>query len=155
MTRSPEPLAVAPIVGRIVDEIRGANPDRTIEYHFDEACAVRLDPDRFEQVVSNLLGNAVIHGDPHGPVTVRLETEEASGQVSLHVHNGGEPIDAGILPLLFNPFAVTTSRRTGSGAGLGLGLYISERVVAAHGGEVKVRSTADEGTRFTVSLPRA
>lgn len=40
--RSPEPLALAPLVGRIVDEIRGANPDRTIEYHLDDACAVRL-----------------------------------------------------------------------------------------------------------------
>jgi PAS domain S-box-containing protein len=153
--RSPEPLAVAPIVGRIVDEIRGANPDRAIEFHVEEECAIRLDPDRFEQVVSNLLGNAVIHGDPQEPVTVRLESDATNGHVSLHVHNGGAPIDEGILPLLFNPFAVTTSRRTGSGAGLGLGLYISERVVAAHGGEVKVRSTAGEGTRFTVSLPRA
>jgi PAS domain S-box-containing protein len=153
--RSPEPLALAPIVGRIVDEIRGAHPERTIDYHFDEGCAVRLDPDRFEQVVSNLVGNAVLHGDPQGRVTVVLESEQPSAQVSLHVHNDGEPIDAGILPLLFNPFAVTTSRRAGAGAGLGLGLYISERVVAAHGGVVKVRSTAHEGTRFTVSLPKA
>ena len=63
------------------------------------------------------------------------------------------PIDASFLPTLFSPFA-RSSRRTGTGAGLGLGLYISERVVVAHGGEVKVHSTAGDGTRFTLSLPR-
>ncbi len=150
LNRSAEPVALAPIVARIVDEIRGANPDRVIDVQVDETCAVRLDADRFEQVVSNLLGNAVLHGDPATAVLVTLEPE--AGHVSLHVQNGGAPIDPAFVPVLFNPFA-RNSRAPGAGSGLGLGLYISEQVVSAHGGNVSVTSTAETGTRFTVRLP--
>jgi PAS domain S-box-containing protein len=150
LNRSAEPVALAPIVARIVDEIRGANPDRVIDVQVDETCAVRLDADRFEQVVSNLLGNAVLHGDPATAVLVKLEPER--GHVSLHVQNGGAPIDPAFVPVLFNPFA-RNSRAPGAGSGLGLGLYISEQVVSAHGGNVSVTSTAETGTRFTVRLP--
>ena len=151
VSRSVLPLPLAPIVERIVDEVRGANPGHTIELVADETCAARIDADRFEQVVSNLVGNAVLHGDPSSPVRVALQL--AGDDVRLRVENGGAPIDARFLPVLFNPFARDT-KPPSRGSGLGLGLYISEQIVSAHGGRVHVESSSEEGTRFDVLLPR-
>jgi signal transduction histidine kinase len=69
------------------------------------------------------------------------------------VHNYGRPIDPAFLPLLFNPFA-RGERARGSSAGLGLGLYISERIVVAHRGRLTVQSDQETGTQFHVVLPR-
>ncbi len=150
ISRSIAPVSLAPIVARIVDELRGAHPDQAIELEMDESCRARLDSDRFEQVLSNLVGNAVLHGDPSSPVRVALEL--AGDDVRVRVENGGPPIDAQFLPVLFNPF-VRNSKPASRTSGLGLGLYISERIVDAHGGRVDVRSSSEEGTRFDVLLP--
>ena len=74
-----------------------------IEVDAEEAVEARIDPDRFEQVLSNVLGNAVTHGDPNRPVRMVLASRENG--ISLTVHNWGEPIHPDFLPLLFNPFA--------------------------------------------------
>ena len=139
-----------PLVAKIVDELRTANPGRPIVLQADGPCRARIDADRFEQVVSNLVGNAVTHGDPAGPIHVELSTRETVA--SLAVHNGGTPIDPEILPSLFDPFRRADKPR-GRADGLGLGLYIAERVVSAHGGKVEVSSSADAGTRFEVIIP--
>jgi signal transduction histidine kinase len=68
----------------------------------------------------------------------------------LTVHNRGNPIPAGVLPRLFEPF----QRGDTSSAGLGLGLYIVSEIARAHHGSVTVTSTAPEGTTFTVTLPK-
>ena len=69
------------------------------------------------------------------------------------VQNQGPPIDPDFLPLLFNPFA-RGQKPLLSSAGLGLGLYISERIVDAHHGILSVQSSDEAGTAFTVTLPR-
>jgi PAS domain S-box-containing protein len=150
VTRSVAPLPLAPIVARIVDEVRCGHPEQVIELELDDTCSARLDADRFEQVLSNLVGNAVLHGDPSTPVRVALAL--AGEDVRVRIENGGPPIDAQFLPVLFNPF-VRTSKPASRTSGLGLGLYISERIVDAHGGRVDVRSSPEEGTRFDVLLP--
>ena len=147
---SERPLELAPIVSKIVEETRAAHPGVPIELRVEGLAAARADADRFEQVVSNLLGNAVAHGDPAVPVRVSLGDRD--GDVSVAVWNGGPPIDPAFLPLLFNPFA-GAGKPQGRSAGLGLGLYISERIVVAHGGRLLVRSTAKDGTTFEVILP--
>jgi signal transduction histidine kinase len=143
-------LPFLPLVSKIVDEVRVAHPQVTIETRVENHCAARIDSDRFEQVISNLLGNAVTHGDPKKPILVVL-TSRGNG-ASLTVHNWGRPIHADFLPLLFNPFA-RIEKSSGRTVGLGLGLYISERIVDAHGGRLTVHSSADEGTRFEVLIP--
>jgi signal transduction histidine kinase len=109
---------------------------------------VSADRDRLAQVVSNLLGNALEHGDATRAVTVALV---GGDDVALTVHNEGPAIAPEIMPVLFEPFRVTRGERS---RGLGLGLYITEQIVLAHGGRVDVSSSVEGGTTFVVHLPR-
>jgi sigma-B regulation protein RsbU (phosphoserine phosphatase) len=108
------------------------------------------DADRFAQVVSNLLGNAVQHGNGT-PIT--LTAEDRGESVTLAIQNGGPPIPAHVLPVLFEPLARGSAERASHS--IGLGLFIARAIVSAHGGRINVRSSADTGTRFSVELPKA
>jgi signal transduction histidine kinase len=147
---------LVPLIAKIVEETRLAYPERRIELSLDGRCCASVDADRFEQVISNLLGNAATHGDPARPILVhvaQVEAPEGSGEcVSLSVRNYGTPIDPAFLPLLFDPFR-RQRKPEGRSAGLGLGLYISERIIRAHGGTVRVRSSEQEGTLFEAIIP--
>ena len=140
----------ASIVNKIIDEMRAAHPSRIIEIRA-EPCPVRVDNDRFEQVISNLIGNAIAHGDPEQPI--RVEVAPQGSLARLSVHNYGPAIDPELLPRLFDPFkrAVWGKKST---EGLGLGLYIVERIVAAHGGSIEVTSTLETGTRFEATFEK-
>jgi PAS domain S-box-containing protein len=107
------------------------------------------DPDRLAQVVSNLVGNALQHGAHDTPVEVRLGHEDST--LVLTVHNQGTPIPEALLPHVFDPFRRADNR---SRQGLGLGLYIVQQLILAHGGTITVSSQVDSGTTFTVRLPR-
>lgn len=144
------PVDLSPLVTKIADEVHSAHPDRAIEVSLDRECRARVDTDRFEQAISNLIGNAVTHGDP--TKTIRVALTSRGGSAVIAVHNFGPPIDPSFMPLLFNPFARTEKFR-GRSAGLGLGLYISERIVSAHRGELVVQSSEDRGTCFEIILP--
>jgi signal transduction histidine kinase len=141
---------LATIVGKIVDEVRAAHPTRSIEVRA-EPCRARIDADRFEQVISNLLGNAISHGDPQRPIRVEVATRGPLASVG--VHNYGPPIDPELVPRLFDPFKRAVWGK-GRVEGLGLGLYIVERIVAAHGGKIEVESTKEAGTRFEAIFAR-
>ena len=134
----------------IVDELRAAQPSATIQLQCPELRGA-WDRDRLEQVFSNLIGNALAHGDPGKPVTVTAGADALS--VWVQVHNEGPPIPQQFQQALFNPFRMG-ERLNRSPAGLGLGLYISNEVIQRHGGQIEVRSTAVEGTTFRVVLPR-
>ena len=134
----------------IVDELRAAHPSATIQLKCPELRGA-WDRDRLEQVFSNLIGNALAHGDPDKPVTVTAGAEALHAWIQ--VHNQGPPIPQDLQSALFNPFRMG-ERSSRSPAGLGLGLYISKEVIVRHGGQIEVRSTAVEGTTFRVALPR-
>jgi signal transduction histidine kinase len=104
------------------------------------------DPRRIEQVLSNLVGNALEHSDEEVTVGIAGQPKTAT----LTVHNMGPPIPSGDRDRLFEPFR----KRESEQAGLGLGLYIVKLIVEAHGGTVDVRSTLETGTRFTCVLPK-
>jgi PAS domain S-box-containing protein len=148
---SSQGIDVAQLVAKIVDEVRAAHPQSLIELRNEHNCTARIDADRVEQVISNLLENAVTHGERGRPIRVNLTSEPEA--ISVTVHNFGRPIDPAFLPLLFNPFA-RGERARGSSAGLGLGLYISERIVVAHRGSLSVQSHSETGTQFQIVLPR-
>jgi signal transduction histidine kinase/CHASE3 domain sensor protein len=136
------------LVSEVVDEHRRGTPGREIVWSAPAGVDVSADRDRLAQVISNLLGNALEHGDAARPVVVTLA---ADADVALTVHNEGPPIAADVMPVLFQPFRQTRGERS---RGLGLGLFITEQIVLAHGGRVEVRSMPEEGTTFAVHLPR-
>ncbi|QRN98292.1 PAS domain-containing sensor histidine kinase [Archangium violaceum] len=149
------PLNLAPtnlptVCQQVMEELTMAHPGRELVFEARGEGEGVWDPDRLAQVVSNLVGNALEHGASEGPIIVRCVGETES-QV-LEVSNPGVPIPGHQLTTLFDPFRqVGTGRRS---SGLGLGLFIVRELVEAHGGEVRVCSTQDEGTTFTVLLPR-
>jgi signal transduction histidine kinase len=107
----------------IVDELRSAHPSATIQLQCPSLRGT-WDRDRLEQVFSNLIGNALTHGDPNTPVTVTAGAEALSAWV--RVHNEGPPIPQELQSALFNP--VPHGRAFESEpAGLGLGLYIQTK----------------------------
>lgn len=110
---------------------------------------VRGDASRLEQVVLNLIANAITHAP--GPIDLRLYQQ--GGEVTLEVRDYGPGIAAAALPHLFSRFYQVASGDRSSHGGLGLGLYICRELVGAHGGRIEVASTEGVGTTFTVWLP--
>ncbi len=109
---------------------------------------VHCDQIRMGQLLSNLLGNALTHGDATKPVRVQAFT--AGGTFELSVANGGDPLPDATMAHLFQPFFRASVRP--SQEGLGLGLYIASEIAKAHGGALSVSSTTEE-TRFTFRMP--
>jgi two-component system sensor histidine kinase/response regulator len=139
------------IARKTVGEFEATNPSRKIDIIASGPLVGEWDGGRLEQVLSNLAGNAVRHGNVTVPITVRLTGGDEGVEIS--VHNGGH-ISEDLIPRLFQPFQPGVGRRKRA-EGLGLGLYIVQQIVIAHGGELQVSSTPALGTTFTVRLPRA
>lgn len=137
------------IAKRVVGELDTAHPDRKVISERDGDVTGEWDPDRLAQVVSNLVGNAVRHGSPNTPIELHLSGE--THNVVLTVSNGGG-IPADVIPHIFDPFRSSDTRRARA-EGLGLGLFIVNQIVLAHGGSVAVDSNSDR-TSFRVTLPR-
>jgi signal transduction histidine kinase len=145
------PARLDEIARRAVDELAAVNPGRTITVDVRGDPLGEWDPDRLEQVVSNLVSNALEHGDPAAPVVVELD--EDAGRALLRVRNRGPAVPPEVLAHLFEPFSRPPEEKSRTGSGLGLGLYIAREIVSAgHGGEISVR-TGDE-TVIEVRLPR-
>jgi len=138
--------ALAPLLEQVLAEMRTAEPDRVIEARIDLPDRLHGDARRIAQLFSNLLGNALTHGDQGAPVRARASVADA--QLELAVANAGAPIPEERLSRLFQPFfrGATTEK------GLGLGLYIAAEIARAHDGRIEVRSTPDE-TVFTFRMP--
>jgi sigma-B regulation protein RsbU (phosphoserine phosphatase) len=141
-------VEIEALIRQVVAELTSSHPDQEIVVNCDAGLSVRCDPGRMGQVLSNLIGNALTHGAAGQPVVVRCHAE--AGQLLLSVANGGNPIPEAARASLFQPFV--RGRAGTKGEGLGLGLYITAQIAAAHGGTVRVDSSAAE-TCFTVILP--
>ena len=142
------------VVADCLAQVRLACPGRAIEHRRAGEARIDADPDRLVQVVSNLVGNALAYGSPNDPVTVTTTALGASAGLELSVHNAGPPIPDEVRPHIFEPMRRGARQKPGSWRSVGLGLYIVRQIALAHGGDVSVRSTAGEGTTFTVGLPR-
>jgi signal transduction histidine kinase len=142
------------LLEKVVQETRVRHPDRPLLYDAAPGLHGSWDEQRLAQVLSNLLGNAMAYGSRHGVVTVRAWSEAGHGCFS--VHNHGVPIPAEEQHHIFEPLVrghAAIVERRGRG-GLGLGLYICREIVRAHDGTMAVESSPDEGTTFSVRLPR-
>jgi signal transduction histidine kinase len=141
-----------PLVLRVVEEAWLAQPSRSIDVSALEPCSAAVDEDRFLQLVATLLGNALTHGDPNRPIGVELR--EAANLATLRVSNLGPPLDPEALPFLFDlPQRIAGAESRAEG--LGLGLFIAQRIAHGHGGRIEVESSEGAGTRFTVTITRS
>lgn len=112
-----------------------------------ELPAVLADAKQIQQVLVNLFTNAMQAMEPLGGGPLLVSIQSRAEQVCVEVHDGGAGIPPDVLPRIFNPFFSTKPK------GTGLGLSVSYAIVRAHGGELSVRSNAEEGTVFTLALP--
>ncbi|HEY7792033.1 MAG TPA: HAMP domain-containing sensor histidine kinase [Vicinamibacterales bacterium] len=137
------------LVIQAVQETQGSRADRVVHCTAEAAAGdflVRWDPDLMRQVLGNLVHNALIHGTD--PVVAGMK--DNGDEILLSISNGGE-IPPEMRPRLFGAFSADGSERSESG--LGLGLYIVQRIVRAHGGEVNAES-ANGRTTMRLRLPR-
>jgi signal transduction histidine kinase len=134
---------------QVVGELRDAHPDSQIVEQYRLSGVVECDVGRVQQVLSNLLGNALAYGGNEQPVGVDVSLDQ--GWLTIAVANGGEPIAAANLDRIFEPFWRPVE--SAPGGGLGLGLHICAQIVRAHGGTLQVRSSRESGTCFTARLP--
>jgi PAS domain S-box-containing protein len=146
---------LAAVVREVVEELEASHPGREIAVSIAGDTCAELDADRMAEVVSNLAGNALAYSPADS--AVQVEVSGADGELALAVHNAGAPIPPKTLKTIFAPFRQGDEPRGGAPAmrGLGLGLFIVGEIARAHGGTVAVSSTAEEGTTFTVRVPRA
>ncbi|MEI6208180.1 MAG: HAMP domain-containing sensor histidine kinase [Desulfuromonadales bacterium] len=109
------------------------------------------DRPKIEQVLNNLLGNAIKFSRPDSSVTVRLSADDTN--LVIKVEDCGAGLPAEIIDQLFIPFSRASRLGTGGEKGTGLGLAIARRIVDGHGGEIRAESIPEGGTRFVVTLP--
>lgn len=146
-----ESIDLAIVVRDVVEQVRLEHSMRTITLDVQVSAPGSWDADRLAQVIGNLVENALAHGTPGSAVRVALTAGPGGAEVT--VENEGPPIAPDLVTMLFDPFRRGATRARGD-RGLGLGLYIVDQVVKAHGGTVKVFS--GEGlVRFSIALPMA
>lgn len=135
-----------------LEQLRAAHPDRQIEFAASGDTRGRWDAARVQQILRNLVSNAIRYGSPDMPVRVTLRGEPSG--VRLEVSNSGH-IDPSEVDQIFDPLRRGAAERASHEArdGLGLGLFIVREIAKAHGGEVHAHCEGEQ-TTFAVSLPR-
>ncbi|MGN0645134.1 sensor histidine kinase [Gemmiger sp.] len=148
-----EPQAIEEIIGSAVTRLERSWPDREIQVETpEEFRLVPMDAGLIQQVLTNLLENALKHTTPGEEV--RLCARYTGTDLEVTVQDEGEGIAPQDLPHLFQLFYTATCRSTDARRGIGLGLTICQTVVRAHGGTITARNRTDrQGAEFTFTLP--
>ena len=153
---SPQAVNMQNICALALDEIRAVHPERIFKLETSGQLEGQFDSERLQQVLSNLLTNAVRHGARDQPITLSAHGE--ADRITVRVRNYGRPIPPDQLQVIFNPLVQIPSEHaeedTGLSTSLGLGLYIAHEIVAMHGGTLAAESSEEDGTVFSAHLPR-
>ncbi|MBA3771708.1 MAG: sensor histidine kinase [Ramlibacter sp.] len=147
--------AIPAICREAVEEVRSAHPQREFLLDVPEGLAGLVDSGRLRQALSNLLNNAVQHGDPEASIGFAVRSEKSN--LVFEVKNQGEPIPAQSLQVIFDPLVQLSEdsavKVKAPSTNLGLGLFIAREVALGHGGTIDVTSNREDGTVFTIRLP--
>ena len=144
----PRPLEVVPTVERVLDSLRAGTGREIVLETEDRLPAVHADPDKFVQVVTNLVENAVRHGEGLVRLTATSLADQPFNGVRIHVDDEGDGISPEIRSRVFTKFW-----KHGVRGGSGLGMYIVHGLVTAHGGKVEIDDAPSGGARITVEWP--
>lgn len=151
-----EPVDLAAVIGAAIDSLQVAADAKGIQIEMivdRAACQITADGSRLQQVMWNLLVNAIKFTPAGGQVGVRVDRVDPGVQIT--VSDTGEGISAEVLPFIFERFRQANSTSTRRHGGLGLGLAIVRHLVEVHGGMVQAASAGEHcGSTFTISLPR-
>lgn len=154
MPLEPQPTDAAVVCRQLVQDLRSIYPGRDILFEVDGDLNGVWDPSRLNQLLTNLVRNAVQHGDAASSITVRARGDD--GHAIFEVHNFGEPIPSSKIPLIFEPLVQgdKNAEVRAQPENLGLGLYIARTIAKAHSGTLSAESSRDKGTLFRARLPR-
>jgi PAS domain S-box-containing protein len=144
------PTEVAEIARDVIEEVRFTRPEWKIDLEVKGDVRGEYDANRLSQVFSNLIGNAVQHGSPDTPLAIKIDGS-ARAAIHVEVRNRGT-IPPELIPILFSPFRGSHQKELRS-QGLGLGLFITDHIVRAHGGAIAAESSGGT-TAFRFELPR-
>ena len=147
----PHEVDLGPLCAQELEQILAAYPERALKLEVTGDCSGAWDSGRFQQMLNNLVVNAVHYGEPQEAIHVSLYG--AAADVRLTVANAGEPIDDDTLRHIFEPMRRGRVGALRHDSGLGLGLYIASEIAKAHGGAIAAESDARK-TIFTVNLPK-
>lgn len=149
----PAPINLADTAREAIAQACAAQPQCDLTLSVEGDTQGVWDGRRLDQMLQNLIGNALQHGSNNSAVKLTLRGEADS--VRLTVHNDGAPIPPEALPTIFDPLVRSADESlNGPTTSLGLGLFIVKEVVKAHQGTIDVSSNEADGTMFTVVLPR-
>ncbi|MBM7701682.1 ATP-binding protein [Metabacillus iocasae] len=151
-----EHIEIIEFTERVLRKFQGLAKDKNIHLHLNNSLQskqdILVDPDRIEQVLTNLIDNAIRHTNEGGKVTLELESTEQ--ELRFAVKDTGVGIPQEDLPFVFERFYKADKARTRGKSGTGLGLAIAKNIVEAHDGFITVHSIVEEGTTFFITLPR-
>lgn len=137
---------------QILQELEVVHPSADLHLHAPGPVQGAWDRVRLNQVITNLVANALRHGNPGGPVTIKVSAK--GNDAFFSVHNEGNPIPEGVRSMIFKGMFTGNEEPSTKRDNYGLGLYIVKEIVDGHGGRIDVESTKESGTTFTVILPR-
>lgn len=148
----PEPADLCAVVRDAIERIKPSVKKHAIELHAPPSVRANIDVDRIEQVIANFLTNAIKYTPAGGPIVVVVETNASEAMVK--VTDSGIGIPESAQSRLFERyFRAPGSEKAAKG--IGLGLYVTKRLVEAHGGKVEVTSEVGKGSTFSFTVPLA
>ncbi|MGE8204373.1 ATP-binding protein [Heyndrickxia sp. NPDC080065] len=148
-------VPIHPFIERVTNKFYGLAKESNVHLNCEinsSSDTIFIDADRIEQVLTNLIDNAIRHTSNNGYVKVKLEENENGYHI--HVEDNGSGIPEEDLPFVFERFYKADKARTRGKSGTGLGLAIAKNIVEAHNGKISVKSKVGQGTTFSFFLPK-